>query len=116
MDDDETPSKEYGRLVEYDWPDDTSGQPRYKRSMERTEIPAEGLFIIDDGKQALPYLGNRVHQNTPSHVYPNGCEPTEMLTPWAVNPEGKLRSDGHVIDYTGLLIGPRRAYHLQITR
>jgi len=105
-----------GRLVEYDEPGETSGQPRYMRAADGG-IPAGSILIIDDGLTARPYWGGGGNAGEPAPLYPEGSAPRELLYPFPVNPEGKARPDnGRVIDYTGWMLGPRRAYHLKITR
>lgn len=107
---------ETGRLVAYDDPDETSGQPRYLRATGRSDIPAGSYLILSDGKTARPYWGGSHQPGKPSPLYPEGCEPFEILMPFPVNPDGKLRPDNHrVIDFTGWLVGPRKAYLLIIT-
>jgi hypothetical protein len=109
------------RLVEYDEPGESSGQPRYMRAVppagHGTAIPPGSIFIIDDGKTARPYYGGGLNPGTPSPLYPGGRVPTEMLCPFPVNPDGKTRPDGKgLIDFTNWLLGPRKAYLLKIAR
>lgn len=108
---------ESGRLVEYDEPAETSGQPRYLRATRTSDIPAGSIIIIDDGYIARPYYGGSHQPGTPSPLYPEGCEPFEILFPFPVNPDGKRRPDnGEVIDFSFWFLGPRKAYLLKITR
>jgi hypothetical protein len=114
---------EYGRLVEYDDPDlEVTGQPRYMRSTRRSDIPEGSIVIIDDGLTARPYYGGGGNPGTPAPLYPEGSEPREILCPFPVNPDGKTRPDRvfpdreQVIDYSNWMLGPRKAYHLKITR
>jgi hypothetical protein len=108
---------ETGRLVEYDDDRETSGQPRYMRATLRSDIPERAIFIIDDGLTARPYYSGGRHPGTTAPLYPEGCEPHEILMPFPVNPEGRTRPDsGRVIDYSNWFLGPRKAYLLKISR
>ena len=113
---------EHGLLVEYDDPGEISGQPRYMRANERSSIARGSVFLLDDGKTVRPYYGGGFHLGTASPLYPEGCEPHEILYPFPCNPHGATRPDRvlpdreQVIDYSGLLIGPRKAYLLKIRR
>src|SRR5215471_16787341 len=108
---------ETGRLVAYDDPElEISGQVRFMRATDRSDIPAGSVFIIDDGLTARPYYGGSYGEGKPSPLYPEGREPYEILYPFPVNPDGRTRPDnGRVIDFSGWVLGPRKAYLLKIT-
>jgi hypothetical protein len=107
---------EAARLVEFDTDSEVSGQPWYMRGTDRSAIPPGSIFLLDDGLTCRPYWGGSRGEGEPSPLYPEGREPIEILYPFPVNPEGKTRDDGRVIDYDSWCLGPRKAYHLKITR
>lgn len=111
---------EHGVLIEYDDPDGISGQPLYMRAPDRSSIPAGSIFLIDDGLTVRPYYGSIPHPGTPSPVYPEGCEPHELLYPFPVNPDRVTRPDQlgqqRLVDYSNWFLGPRKAYLLKADR
>lgn len=118
--------EEWGTLKEYDAPD---GGVRYLRPVLCSDILPGPIFIIDDGKTALPYYSGG-HQPgmlrtdidlslKQTHQDRTAWErlPFEILTPFPVNPDGRMRPDGRgVIDYSDWLLGPKKCYHLKIQR
>jgi hypothetical protein len=108
---------ETGDLVEYDDNSETSGQPRYFRTLAGTSFAEQSVYIIDDGRVARPYYGGSFNLGKPSPLYPEGREPVELLYPFPVNPGGRRRPDnGREIDFTTWMLGPRKCYHLKIAR
>lgn len=67
----------------------------------------ESLFLVDDGKTVVPH-------------YISGWNDTReeqpiWLSPFPTNPRGETRPDnGKVIDYSDMLWGPRKTYHLKV--
>lgn len=68
----------------------------------------QALYLLDDGSTVVPhYVAGYNPTNDPGAVF---------LQPMPTNPDGRTRPDGRVIDYRTWCLGPKRAYHLKITR
>lgn len=66
----------------------------------------KAVYLLDDG------LTVRAH-------YVAGWQPNTgkvYLHPFPVNPDGRTRPDGRVIDYSTWALGPRRCYHVKVQR
>jgi hypothetical protein len=66
------------------------------------------ILILDDGKVAAPYYcaGWNSKDETNGYV---------LFQPFPTNPHGRTRPDtGQPADYSGWVLGPRRAYHLKL--
>lgn len=69
------------------------------------------LFLIDDGRFVVP------HYSAGWSVHHNGGPAYLIIEPMPTNPTGRVRADdGRVIDYRNWQLGPKRAYHLKVTR
>lgn len=108
---------ECGCLVTYDGLNEISGHKLIMLSDQRTDmVTANAVFIVDDGRQAVPYWCGAAHSGNPAPLYPEGCEPHVILFPFPVNPRQVARLDGRIVDYSDWMLGPRKVYHLKINR
>lgn len=65
-------------------------------------------YLFDDGASVVPYYVTGWNANNEGAVF---------LQAMPTNPDGKTRADNdRVIDFGHWCLGPRRAYHLKITR
>lgn len=63
-------------------------------------------FVLDDGDVATPY-------------YVSGWQPLDLtmfLQPFPTNPDKRTRPDGRPIEYSTWVLGPRKTYHLKISK
>lgn len=66
------------------------------------------IYLLDDGKSVVPHYVTGWNDTDPAlsnHVY---------LGAFPVNPNGKRRPDGYVIDFRSWSLGPQRAFHLKL--
>lgn len=87
-------------------------------SAETTVLAVEGsewldchraVYLIDDGATVTPLYVAGWHDAA------DGKIDRLFLQPFPVNPDGRTRPDGRVIDYSTWQLGPRRCYHVKVT-
>lgn len=101
-----------GTLIQYDRPDvrQTFTLPH---AADLFRDAHRSLYLIDDSESVIPHY---VAGWNDTEGHPN--RGVIHLHPFPVNPGGRtLRADRpEPVDYRTWMLGPRRAYHLKITR
>jgi hypothetical protein len=77
------------------------------------------VYLLDDGHTVIAHyvIGYWAKDADTRAAMPELAYPGSVLiSPFPVNPNGERTTNGVLIDFTDWTLGPRRAFHLKITR